>query len=257
MTKRNRNKVFDNRRTKKEDVNPSHLSKYAEKTGNDDYRLDWFHPDPQQAEIVQSMVWKDLTIVDGKSGTGKTTTALWKALQMLKAGDFRKLLFVKTPVETGDDQIGFLSGDKNDKLSTHFETTKRIFLQFMNSGKLETDIGNGKIELTIPNYLLGATWDNSIVIIDEAQLMKSSTVKLLLERAGENTRIIILGDADQRYAIKGRDNGLEDLITRVIEFGVDGDEEVVIPVEDFIGFVELTSDNNHRSRLSKFITEIY
>ncbi|QHJ83793.1 MAG: hypothetical protein [Caudoviricetes sp.] len=186
--------------------------------------------------------------------THNTTSALWKALQMLKAGDFRKLLFVKTPVETGDDQIGFLSGDKNDKLSTHFETTKRIFLEFMSSGKLETDISNGKIELTIPNYLLGSTWDNSIVIIDEAQLMSASTVKLLLERAGENTRVIILGDAAQRYAIKKRENGLEDLILRVVDFN-SGDEPT--PVEDFIGFVELTSENNHRSRLSKFITEIY
>ena len=91
-------------------------SRYAAKAiGNDDYTLDDFTPIGDQEDIVRSMVWNDLTIINGPAGTGKTSTALWKALQMLKAGDFRKLIFLKNPTEVGDDQIGFLSGDKTDK----------------------------------------------------------------------------------------------------------------------------------------------
>ena len=121
-------------------------SRYAAKAvGNDDYRLDEFTPVGNQEAIVRSMVWNDLTIVNAPAGTGKTTTALWKALQMLKAGDFRKLIFLKNPTEVGDDQIGFLSGDKTDKLAAHYESTKRIFQQFMTANKLENDIASGKI----------------------------------------------------------------------------------------------------------------
>ena len=104
-------------------ANDQKISRYAAKAvGNDDYRLDEFFPTEAQQEIVRSMVWNDLTIVNGRAGTGKTTTALWKALQMLKSGDVRKLLFLKNPTEVGDDQIGFLSGDKNDKLTAHYES---------------------------------------------------------------------------------------------------------------------------------------
>lgn len=230
-------------------------SRYAAKAvGNDDYRLDGFSPEGDQQQIVQSMIWNDLTVVNAPAGTGKTSVTLWKALQMLRAGDFRKLLFIKNPTEVGDDQIGFLSGDKTDKLAAHYESTKRIFQQFMTANKLENDIGSGKIELNIPNYLLGATLDNTIVIIDEAQLMSPETLKLLVERAGINTHVVVLGDVRQTYAIKKRANGLKDLLDKVAPEGEDG---VRVPRVDFIGYVQLTTDDNKRSRLSKFITEIY
>lgn len=230
-------------------------SRYAAKAvGNDDYRLDEFTPVGNQEAIVRSMVWNDLTIVNAPAGTGKTTTALWKALQMLKAGDFRKLIFLKNPTEVGDDQIGFLSGDKTDKLAAHYESTKRIFQQFMTANKLENDIASGKIELNIPNYALGATWDNSIILIDEVQLMSPNTVKLLLERAGLNTRIVIMGDVNQTYAIKRRANGLGDLLDRVVPINEEGEREAIV---DFIGYVEMTTADNQRSRLSQFITEVY
>lgn len=230
-------------------------SRYAAKAvGNDDYRLDEFSPVGNQEAIVRSMVWNDLTIVNAPAGTGKTTTALWKALQMLKAGDFRKLIFLKNPTEVGDDQIGFLSGDKTDKLAAHYESTKRIFQQFMTANKLENDIASGKIELNIPNYALGATWDNSIILIDEVQLMSPNTVKLLLERAGLNTRIVIMGDVNQTYAIKRRANGLGDLLDRVVPINEEGEREAIV---DFIGYVEMTTADNQRSRLSQFITEVY
>ena len=229
-------------------------SRYAAKAvGNDDYRLDEFSPTESQEEIVYSMVWNDLTIVNGPAGTGKTTTALWKALQMLKAGDFRKLIFLKNPTEVGDDQIGFLSGDKKDKLTAHYNSTKRIFHQFMSPNKLEADIASGKIEMDIPNYALGATWDNTIILIDEVQLMSPSTIKLLLERTGYNSRVVVMGDVKQTYAVKKRENGLADLVDRVAPYY--GDERT--PAVDFIGYVELSTGDNQRSRLSQFITEVY
>lgn len=230
-------------------------SSYAKKHEgfNSDYKLDQFHPEGDQNLIVQSMIQNDLTIARGPAGTGKTSTALWQALRMLKAGHTRGILFIKNPTEVGDDQIGFLSGDKREKLSAHYETTKRIFHQFVSPGKLDSDIASGKIELTIPNYALGATWDNKVILIDESQLMSPTTIKLLLERTGENSKVVLIGDPKQTYAVKKRENGLSDLIKRVIKFE-DGD---AYPLVDYIGYVELQSIDNKRSRLSQFITEIY
>jgi len=227
------------------------ISRYQEKNVDvtPDYKLGDFTPTEKQTQIVKSLDWNDLTVVNGKAGTGKTSTALWAAINKLKQGETRKIIFLKNPTEVGDDQIGFLSGDKKDKLTAHYATTKRIFHQFISPGKLETDIANGKIELEIPNYALGATWDNSIVIIDEAQLMSPSTIKLLLERTGENTKVIMLGDVTQTYAVKNRQNGLADFVKRIT---VDGAVDV-----DFIGYITLESEDNMRSRLSQYITELY
>ena len=47
-------------------VNDQKQSRYAAKAvGNDDYRLDEFFPTEAQQEIVRSMVWNDLTIING------------------------------------------------------------------------------------------------------------------------------------------------------------------------------------------------
>ena len=109
--------------------------------------------------------------------------------------------------------------------------------------------------MNIPNYALGATWDNTVILIDESQLMSPDTIKLLLERTGINSRVVVIGDVRQTYAIKRRKNGLEDLLDKVAPYDVEEDER--IPITDFIGYVELSSDENQRSRLSQFITEIY
>ena len=76
-----------------------------------DFDLDWFKPTDTQKDIIMSMCCNDLTAVQGSSGTGKSTTVIWQALQDMKRGMYKKVLFIKTPSEQGDDQIGYLSGD--------------------------------------------------------------------------------------------------------------------------------------------------
>lgn len=217
------------------------------------YELDWFTPVGQQHEIVESMDTKDLTIVDSPSGTGKSTTVLWKALTEYKAKNFEKIYLIKNPTEAGDDQIGYLTGDADNKISYHIEVMKGIFHQFISKEKLENDLKSGNIVITIPNFLLGTTIDNAIIILEESQTMSPNTVKLIAERAGQGSIVVVVGDSRQRYSVKKREDGLNDLIQKVTST-VDGVSESKF---DSVGYIRMTSENNMRSELSKFITEIY
>lgn len=250
MGKSNRQRVQDNKATK-----PS--SKYAEKVvqfqASNDWKLDWFVPTEKQQEIITSMQEYPMTIVKGPSGTGKTSTVLNKSLRWLKDGTFKRIVFIKNPTEAGDDQIGYLKGEQEDKLKAHFNETRRIFLSFISKGKLECDESAGKIEFTIPNFLLGATIDDAIIIIDEAQTMSPNTLKLLMERTGLNSIVVVMGDPRQTYSVKKREDGFSDLISKVTE----QDEEGVYSIEPLMGYVELSTDENKRSEISKRITELY
>lgn len=229
-------------------------SAYQEKAViNNDWKLDWFIPSEAQEEIVYGMDRHDLTIVDGPSGTGKTSTAVWKALMDLKQGHYRKIVFIKNPTEAGDDMIGYLKGEVQDKLAVHFSEMKRIFLNFVSKGKLESDEGT-RLEFTIPNYLLGTTFDDSIIIVDEGQTFSPNTMKLVLERAGEGSRVVVCGDSRQRYSVKKRDDGFSDLISKVTVQSEDG---FIESNHELIHYVKLTTDENQRSELSKLITELY
>lgn len=217
------------------------------------FELNWFSPVGDQEKIVDSMDNHDLTVVDSPSGTGKSSTVLWKALTDYKNKVFDKVYLIKNPTEAGDDQIGFLPSSAEDKISVHMEAMKSIFYQFVSKEKLENDIKTGNIVLTIPNFLLGTTIDNSVIILEEAQTMSPNTVKLISERAGQGSIVVVVGDSRQRYSVKKREDGLNDLITRITT-EVDG---VRKSKYENTGYIKMTSDNNMRSSLSKFITEIY
>lgn len=220
----------------------------------DNYKLDWFVPELKQSDIIESINENDLTIVDSPSGTGKSTTVLWKALSEYKAKNFEKLYLIKNPTEAGDDQIGFLPSSAEDKISVHMEAMKSIFYQFISKEKLENDIKSGNIILTIPNFLLGVTLDNAFIIIEEAQTMSPNTIKLISERAGQNSIVVVVGDSRQRYSVRKREDGLNDLIKRVTDENEDG---VRFAKYESTGYIKMTSENNMRSNLSRFITEIY
>lgn len=220
---------------------------------NNDWNLGWFSPRGLQNDVIESMEKNIFTIVDGPSGTGKTTTALWHALMELKAGNYSKLVFAKNPTEVGDDKIGFLSGDESDKLQAHYETTKLIFQNFMSPQKLENDVKN-KIRLTIPNFLLGATFDSSIVLLDECQVMSPDTMKLLLERCGQYTQYVILGDSQQRYSVSKRNDGFRDLIERVT---VEHQGVRLSRYPGKFGYIKMSRHDNQRSEGSKLINRIY
>ena len=217
------------------------------------WNLDWFTPEGDQQLIINSMEDNNLTLIQAPSGTGKSTTVLWKALNDYRLGKCRKIYLIKNPTEAGDDQLGFLSGDKTSKLDAHVDVMKKIFWQFMTKEKFQNDLSAGNLVIDIPNYMLGATLDDCWLIIEEGQTMSPNTIKLVTERAGQNTKVVILGDPKQSYSIKRRPDGLKDIVERCTE----DFEGYLVSKYNKVGYIRMSTDNNMRSDLSQFITELY
>ena len=222
------------------------------RSSNEKYSLDWFKPQGRQQDIVDAIDQYDWVGVQAPSGCGKTTTVVWKALSLLGKG-YRKIVFVKNPTEAGDDQIGFLTGHESSKLEPHFDSMRGVFLDFMNKGKLESDEKNLNIQFKIPNFLLGATISDAVVILDECQTYSPNTLKLLMERVDDSCKLILLGDRMQQYSVKKRTDGFTDLLNRI----TDVDDKGRYSVEPLFKYVELTTNENKRGAISKRVTEIY
>lgn len=219
---------------------------------NEKYNLDWFKPSLRQQDIVNAIDQYDWVGVQAPSGCGKTTTVVWKALSLLGKG-YRKIVFVKNPTEAGDDQIGFLTGGETSKLEPHFDSMRGVFLDFMNKGKLESDEKNLNIQFKIPNFLLGATISDAVVILDECQTYSPNTLKLLMERVDDSCKLILLGDRFQQYSVKKRKDGFTDLLDRITD--IDGLWRY--STEPLFKYVELSSNENKRGAISKRVTELY
>ena len=256
MAGKNRDRVKDKqeRRRERQLHGEIALAKDQQKTFENDYNLDWFVPEGLQMDCVESFEKNTYTVVDADSGSGKTSVAIWWALHQKKLGNFRQIVFIKNPTEVGDDQIGFLSGSESDKLMAHMDTTKRIFHHFIPKNKLESDMSADRIRMTIPNFLLGASLDHAIVIVDEGQTMSPSTIKLLTERCGVYTKYIILGDSKQTYSVKKRPDGFKDFVQRVT---LEHQGLRFSKYEPMVGYVRMGAESNMRSGGSKFINKLY
>lgn len=182
-------------------------------------RLNQFHPTESQKEAINVARGHTLSIVEGVPGSGKSTSILWDYCQEYLKDPSKQIVVVKSPTEAGQlDKIGFLPGTIDEKLSAHFVANRRILEEFLGKGKVECDLGK-RIHLIVPNYLLGMTLDNSLILVEEAQQLQPMMLKLILERTGCQSRVCVVGDRMQLYTDAKESklrNGLTDLVQRFI-----------------------------------------
>lgn len=210
-----------------------------------------FKPSVWQKECLDEIDAHEILFVDSFAGTGKSSIALYYACQQYLADVHKQIVFVRTPAEMGGDRIGFLPGaaTMDEKLGMHFESTKALIVDFIGKGKFEADLGK-RIHFTIPNFALGHTRNDTIYILDEAQLLQPLILKLLLERIGHNTKTIVLGSSGQLYTTdKGR-NALRDARARF--FNEDGSKKF-----DNIGWYKFPIEAVMRADVVKDVIRAY
>ena len=212
-----------------------------------------------QKKCIEVVENNTLSFVKGPAGVGKTAAALFYAVQRYIKEPFMKIIVIRTPVESGSDKIGFLPSDLAEKIAPHFSSAKNILELLLTPQKVDADLNgpNKRLQFLIPNYALGNTFDNSIIIIDEAQMIQPLILKLLLERTGKNSKVIVLGDPTQLYVADKSRNGLSDALDRFFTKGEEEGNAVLVPKWDEIGYYQYSIDDMMRSDIVKTIITAY
>jgi PhoH-like ATPase len=139
----------------------------------------------------------------GKAGTGKTLLALAAGLEkVFEKKSYGRLLASRPVMPLGKD-IGFLPGDKEEKLS-HWMKPLFDNLELISSqnGKpefksVESIMKSGKIEIEAITYIRGRSLPKQYIIIDEAQNLTPHEIKTIVSRAGKDTKVVLTGDPYQ------------------------------------------------------------
>lgn len=146
-----------------------------------------------------------LVTIIGKAGGGKTLCALAAGLSLvLEKKKYKNLVVCRPVVPVGND-IGFLPGDKNEKLEPWIAPIKDNLKYLLFSGRktkqneetLQNYFDNGIIEVEAITYLRGRSIADALIIIDEAQNLTAHELKTIITRVGDNTKIILTGDVEQ------------------------------------------------------------
>ena len=151
-----------------------------------------------------------ITIASGPAGTGKTWLSTAIAAQMLKNGNIDKIITTRPAVEAGEN-LGFLPGEIEEKYAPYLTPVIHTLHERLGKGFTEYCLKVGKIEPLPLAYARGITFKNAFVLLDEAQNVTPTQMKMFLTRIGENCKIVVDGDLEQKD-INGK-SGLEDAIS--------------------------------------------
>lgn len=178
-----------------------------------------------QEALMQPAEKAPLVIIKGMAGTSKTFYSLAVGLEKLlnhPSGEYRRILVCR-PNAQFDDDIGFLPGDEQEKISPLMRPVIDNLEQLIDSseeerykdeeelkGKVDEIFARGIIQAEALNYIRGRSIVKTYLIIDEAQNTTPDQIKGIITRAGKDTKIVLLGDPNQidRPFLDERTNGL-------------------------------------------------
>ena len=153
----------------------------------------------------------DVVFGIGSAGTGKTYLAAMYAAEKLHYREVEQVIVTRPNVEASRS-MGFLPGELEEKYAPYLEPFDGVFTKVFGKTHYELMKKREKIAAKPLGYMRGATFDNSIVLVDECQNMTEKEFKLLLTRIGENTKVIFSGDSRQ---VDIPDSGLMSTIQRL------------------------------------------
>nr|DAF08236.1 MAG TPA: NYN ribonuclease and ATPase [Caudoviricetes sp.] len=142
----------------------------------------------------------------GGYGSGKTFLAMQMALyNVQEKGNQSKILGVRETLGEGQS-IGYLPGTKDEKVGNFFAP----LAQSLNGGEFELEKlkMSGILEVNVPYYMKGTTYNNTVIICDEAEDLSESQIRLIGTRLGENSKIYFAGDYKQSIVNKSQNNPL-------------------------------------------------
>lgn len=152
-----------------------------------------------------------ITFGIGPAGTGKTFVAAMAAANAFKDKTVEKIIITRPVVEAGE-QLGFLPGDLKEKYAPYVQPFVDALTRCMGSGHVEALLAHEKIIFLPLAFMRGHSWDNTFVVLDEAQNITQAQMKLFLTRIGKDTKVVVDGDLDQKDL---NVFGLDDAVARL------------------------------------------
>jgi phosphate starvation-inducible PhoH-like protein len=165
---------------------------------------------PRQLELYKGIRNNTLTMCQGPAGTSKTFTACYTALALLADQKIERIVLTK-PIQESGEQLGFLPGTIQEKTDPYMKSYFSNFEKIIGKAQLEWMRATGEIVVETLAYMRGTTYDNCIMLLDEAQNSTMTQLMLWVTRLGNNSKAIMMGDISQ-YDIRKSDSRFLDFI---------------------------------------------
>lgn len=161
----------------------------------------------EQRFALELLLDPDVSVValDGRAGTGKTVMAIAAGLeQVVESRKYEKLAVYRPLVPVGRADVGFLPGGLDEKLdpwmsAIHDAIVALTDQRSSNDARRLIDDLTARRQLSLESvtFLRGRSLHRQFVVVDEAQNLEPTTLKTILTRIGEGTKVVFTGDTSQ------------------------------------------------------------
>jgi phosphate starvation-inducible PhoH-like protein len=194
-----------------------------------------------QRRYVEAIRTHKITFGVGPAGTGKTYLAMALAVAALKRHEVARIVLTRPVVEAGES-LGYLPGTLQEKLDPYVRPLYDALMDLTDAERATAMIEQGVIEISPLAFMRGRTFNDSFVILDEAQNTTPEQMKMFLTRLGLSSTFVVTGDATQRD-LQGMG-------------GLESAREVLAGIDD-IAFVDLERNDIVRHTLVARIVDAY
>ena len=148
----------------------------------------------------------------GSAGTGKTFILLYLAFQDVfnDESPYDKVIVIRSLLPSRD--AGFHSGSLEEK-AMYYQAPYRMLVKFLFEMQSKDEfaalwdllIEQESVEFQTTSFLRGQTFDNAIILCDEAQNLNFAELDTVMCRVGQNSKIMFSGDEAQTAFINNDD----------------------------------------------------
>lgn len=157
----------------------------------------------EQREAMRIINDSPISVLHGPAGTGKSMLAVFTALKYLEQGKVDKIVITRPIVALED--IGYMPGGIDEKGEDLYAVPLVDLINRMGVNPARgsaIDYYNAlkatkKLEFVPIAFIRGRTFDNSFIIIDEAQNCSPHQIKTIISRIGKDSKMVFTGDTDQ------------------------------------------------------------
>ena len=149
-----------------------------------------------QQEYIQAIKNYDLVFGIGPAGTGKTYLAMAMALSFLQTKLVQRIILTRPAVEAGE-KLGYLPGDLTQKINPYLRPLYDALFDLSRFDQAQRLIERSIIEIAPLAFMRGRTLNSAFIIVDEAQNTTREQMKMILTRAGQDSKLVVTADVTQ------------------------------------------------------------